>query len=225
MMTANFLQLFTGLCATAVSSFHEPVEPHHPRVVLVHGIFEDGTAFTSLRKRLEFHGVKCLVPKLKPKDARHGLDQLAASLKAEIDAEFGSKERFAIVAYSMGGLVSRHYLQKLGGAERCEQFITVSSPHNGTNAAYFYPGKGAKQMRPKSNFLKDLTATESTLDRIPVVSFRTPLDLIILPASSSIWSRAENCSYSVALHPLMLYSKQVLDDLEHRLLLKPISQP
>ena len=218
-MTARFFQLFTGVFATAVSCHPQPCQPRYDRVVLVHGIFEDGVSFAPLVTRLENHGIKCHVPQLKPNDARDGIDQLAESLKEGIDKEFGPTERFAMVGFSMGGLVSRYYLQNLGGAQRCDTFITVSSPHHGTKMAYACPGKGARQMRPGSSFLKNLEDTEDRLGEIPVVSYRTPMDLIILPTESSVWKRAENISQPVILHPLMLYSKPVLDDIEKRLVI------
>ncbi|MGJ8633301.1 MAG: esterase/lipase family protein [Luteolibacter sp.] len=217
MLTARFFHLFTGVFATAVSCHPQPMTPRYENVVMVHGIFEDGNAYRSLKARLENHGVQCFVPKLKPPDGRGGLDKLAENLKKDIDAEFGETDKIAIVAFSMGGLVSRYYLQKLGGAERCEAFITVSTPHHGTALAYTYPTKGVHQMRPGSSFLSDLEKTEGELGDMPVVSYRTPMDLIILPPESSVWERAENLSFNVALHPLMLHSKGVLDDIERRL--------
>ncbi len=216
MITARFLGLFTGVFATAVSCHQQPRPPKYDRVVMVHGIFEDGHAYKSLQRRLETHGIKCYVPQLKPADGRHGLDKLAESLKEGIDQEFGPDEKFALVAFSMGGLVSRYYLQHLGGAERCEEFITISTPHHGTKAAYTYPGKGALQMRPGSEFLQDLEKSETALGTIPATSYRTPMDLIILPPASSVWDRAENRSYNVILHPFMLQTKAVLDDIERR---------
>jgi triacylglycerol lipase len=117
----------------------------------------------------------------------------------------------------MGGLVSRYYLQNLGGASRCETLITISSPHQGTEAAWLYPTKGAREMRPRSEFLKNLHSTEDRLGNMQLVSYRTPLDLVIVPSKNSIWPRAENVSYPVALHPFMLTSAPVLDDIEKRL--------
>lgn len=184
---------------------------------MVHGIFENGQAFHSLKRRLEYHGIECFVPKLKPADARGGLENLAQGLQRDIDQEFGKEEPFGIVAFSMGGLVSRYYLQELGGADRCESFMTISTPHHGTKVAHAYPTKGAQQMRPGSEFLQKLQKSEENLKDIPIVSYRTPLDLIIIPTESSVWERAENRSYNVALHPLMLHTKSVLDDIEKRL--------
>ena len=191
--------------------------PANRRVVLVHGFLDSGTAFKMLRRRLEKKGVEVFVPRLKHNDGRGGLEYLAVHLKQDIDAKFGPGQPISIVAFSMGGLVSRHYLQNLGGAARCEHLITVSSPHNGTKAAWIYPSKGAEEMRPGSGFLSRLTATEDRLGKIPVASYRTPMDLVILPPTSSVWDRAENLEFPVVLHPLMLTSKRVLADIERRL--------
>jgi triacylglycerol lipase len=171
-----------------------------------------------LRKRLEKRGVEVFVPRLLHSDGRGGLEKLALHLKQDIDGKFGPDQPISIVAFSMGGLVSRQYLQNLGGASRCENLITISSPHNGTHAAWCYPSKGAEDMRPGSPFLTELQSTQDRLGKMPVTSYRTPMDLIILPATSSIWDRAENLEYPVIMHPLMLNSNKVLSDVERRLL-------
>lgn len=217
MITARLFHLFTGICATAVSCHPQPSKPKVERVVMVHGIFEDGKAYDSLKRRLEYHGIECYVPKLKPADGRGGLENLAQGLQRDIENEFGADKSFGIIAFSMGGLVSRYYLQELGGANRCETFITISTPHHGTKIAHAYPTKGTQQMRPGSEFLQKLHASEDNLKNIPIVSYRTPFDLIIVPTDSSVWDRAENLKYNVSLHPLMLHSKPVLDDIEKRL--------
>jgi triacylglycerol lipase len=194
-----------------------PPPPPVPRVVLVHGIFENGRSYKYMRKHLEKRGFTCYVPKMVPSDGRGGLENLATNLKEDIDAHFGTNEPINIVAFSMGGLVSRYYLQNLGGATRCKQLITISSPHHGTKAGWIYPSKGAEQMRPGSQFLTDLKTTEGNLGKMPVASYRTPMDLIILPPTSSVWERAENIEYPVILHPLMVTSNRVIDDITRRL--------
>ena len=191
--------------------------PPKQRVVLVHGFLETGSTFKMLRRRLENRGCEVYVPRLCHTDARGGLQNLAVHLKQDIDAKFGSTAPLSVVAFSMGGLVSREYLQNLDGAARCENFITISSPHHGTHAAWLYPTMGAKDMRPGSRFLADLHRTEDRLGKIPVTSYRTPLDLIILPPASSVWERAENLEFPVILHPLMLTSDRVLTDIVQRL--------
>jgi triacylglycerol lipase len=204
--------------AKSETRFYPAQAPKAGSVVLVHGIFENGDNFRMMRKRLQKKGFDCLIPQLKPSDGRGGLDKLADGLMRDIERQFGPDEPVSIVGFSMGGIVSRHYLQKLGGASRCRSFITISSPHQGTHAAWFYPSAGAAQMRPGSTFLAELAATDSKLGAMPVTSYRTPLDLIILPAGNSVWARAENLQFPVLLHPLMLNDREVLDDIERRLL-------
>jgi triacylglycerol lipase len=186
-------------------------------VVLVHGFMDTGSVFKSLQRQLEKKGHRCVVPNLRPRDARHGIEPLAENLRQEIENQIPHRHSFSIIGFSMGGLVARHYLQQLDGAKRCERLITISSPHQGTLMAWLHPSKGAQQMRPGSGFLKDLAATESHLGEIPVISYRTPLDLMILPSRNSEWQRATNLSFKVFLHPMMPNAKSVIADITKRL--------
>lgn len=186
-------------------------------VVLVHGFMDTGSVFKSLQRQLESDGHRCLAPNLRPRDARHGIEPLAENLRQEIESQIPHGQSFSLVGFSMGGLVARHYLQQLDGAKRCERLITISSPHQGTLTAWLHPSKGAQQMRPGSGFLKELAATESRLGEFPVISYRTPFDLMILPSRSSEWQRATNLSFAVFLHPLMPSAKSVIADLTKRL--------
>jgi triacylglycerol lipase len=188
------------------------------KVVLVHGFLDTGWVFRRMKLRLERQGAVCLVPRLRPNDGRGGLVALAENLKRDIDAAFGPSAQIRIVAFSMGGLVSRHYLQVLGGAGRCEKLFTISSPHHGTATARFYPSQGARDMRPGSAFLRRLHSTEETLRDVQLVSYHTPMDLMILPATSSVWPRALNLDFPVLLHPLMLSDEDVLSDVERRVI-------
>jgi len=219
-MKRFLLVLCAGLLAVGCADTRNPAAspvPHTRRVVLVHGFLESGTNYSLLRKRLENDGIQCLVPRLTPCDGRGGLERLAAGLKKDIDAAFGPDQPIAMVGFSMGGLVSRYYLQNLGGAARCDQLLTVSSPHHGTDSANYYPSLGAEQMRPGSRFLADLEKTQGNLGKMRVVSYRTRHDEVIYPPESSIWDRAENVEYPVLLHLMMVTSNAVMSDIERRL--------
>jgi len=188
------------------------------RAVLVHGFLQsEWRCFGFLRHDLEERGVECLVPSLKPADARDGIPALAEQLKREIDRRFGPREPILLVGFSMGGLVSRHYLQELGGAKRCQALFTISSPHQGTHLAALYPGDGAEQMRVGSPWLAGLAATGHRLGGMPVVSYRTPAGLVILPSRHSEWDRAENVRIPCPLHLMMTWSPKLRKDLLSRL--------
>ncbi|BCX49543.1 triacylglycerol esterase/lipase EstA [Haloferula helveola] len=211
-----FRSLFALLAGITTVSAAEPA-PRMTRAVLVHGIWQgEGRCFGFLRHDLESRGVECLVPSLKPADGRDGLEPMAKQLDTEIRKAFGPDESFVLIAFSMGGLVSRHYLQDLGGAGRCESFITISTPHHGTEMAKFHYGRGAAEMRPGSVFLRDLQLGQSRLGDIPLVSYRTPMDAVIVPSESSVWDRAENVEIPCPLHPLMTASLKLRKDVLRR---------
>jgi triacylglycerol lipase len=205
------------LAAILISMSTLAKEPETSHVVLVHGFMDTGSVFKPLQRQLESHGHRCVVPNLQPRDARNGIEPLAESLRQEIETQIPHRQSFTLIGFSMGGLVARHYLQQLGGAKRCNRLITISSPHQGTLTAWLHPSKGAQQMRPGSGFLKDLTATESHLGEIPVISYRSPFDLMIFPSRSSKWQRATNLSFTVLLHPMMPGAKSVIADITKRL--------
>lgn len=180
-------------------------------VVLVHGILDSELSMFYMRRRLEKAGYHCIAPTLKPNDARLGLADLSSKLKTVIDEKVGPSARFSIVAFSMGGLVARHYLLENGGAERCNTFVSISSPHQGTWLAFCYPGKGSREMRPNSPFLTALQEREHALSGVKCFSYRTPLDLIIVPARSSEWSIATNRQMFCLAHPFMIINGKVAD--------------
>ena len=204
---------FAGSAFTAESA---PIPTR--RVVMVHGIFQDEwRCFGRLRRELEANGVECVCPSLKPADARDGLPKLAEQLKRAVDAKWKKDDRFVLIGFSMGGLVGRYYLQELEGADRCDGIFTVATPHYGTRMAWLWYGEGAHQMRPGSEFLADLAATEHRLGHFPAVTYRTCADLMIVPSQSCNWDRAENVTVSCPIHALMSCDPNVRRDIVSRL--------
>jgi triacylglycerol lipase len=211
---------FLTSCATTRGAADVAIKvPQGPpkRVVIVHGIFDTKITMIPLRKSLEKAGFQCLIPSLGPADGRAGLEPMAKQLRDAINDGFGPEAPFSIVAFSMGGLVSRHYLQNLGGAARCQGFHSIATPHNGTYTAYLYPGLGTRQMRPESSFLTALNENDGVFDTIPTTSYRTPFDGVIIPSRNSDWDKAENIEIKSFLHPSLLWRKVLHADLIRRL--------
>ncbi len=193
--------------------------PSKGKVVLVHGIFDTRIALRPLRKALVADGYECLVPSLKPVDGRKGLEPMARQLRHLINSEWGDNAAFSIVAFSMGGLISRYYLQELDGARRCQGLYTIATPHNGTYMAYLYPGRGTRQMRPESDFLASLQQSRHIYDEfeIPTTSYRSPLDLVMLPTRSPKWQQSDNVRFWSPIHSALLWEKKLHQDLLKRL--------
>lgn len=190
-------------------------------VVLVHGIDDSSKLFRHLALRLEREGLSVHALDMIPNNGDAGLDEIAQQLAAYIDAQFPPGQPIDLVGFSMGGIVCRYYLQRLGGLERVRRFISIASPHRGTWAAFLRSNAGARQMRRGSAFLEDLNRDVELLDRIRTTSIWTPFDLMILPARSCILGRS--IRVHVAAHALMVRDRSVIDLIDRLLREETIS--
>lgn len=179
------------------------------KVILVHGIFDTGKIFDRLVSKLEVNGHQCYAPNLKPADARLGIADLAEKLKRYIDEQVGGQTPIAIVGFSMGTIVSRYYLQQLDGYRRTKAFFAISGPLKGTLTAYFYPGQGVKDLRPNSRLLNELAKSENKLSNVALYTYRTAMDVMIVPSTSSDWIIANNMKTNTLLHKLMVDDRTV----------------
>ncbi len=154
-------------------------------VVLVPGYRDNSLVFRRLTHFLRESGFDIHPLTLQPSDGRVPLNELAQQVAAYVEKTFPDGKPLNFVGFSMGGIVARYYLQRLDGLARAERLVTLGSPHRGTWMAYYSSRPGVRQMRPNSSFLQDLAQDEATLDRIHFTSIWTPLDLTIMPSSSS----------------------------------------
>ncbi|MEO1146478.1 MAG: alpha/beta fold hydrolase [Cyanobacteria bacterium J06638_22] len=180
-------------------------------VLLVHGIDDTTILFDTLSGYLEEQGWETYSLDLHPNNGDAGLEVLAEQVDTFAEKTLGRDRSFDLLGFSMGGIVSRYYLQRLGGIRQVQRFITIASPHHGTWMAYARWNEGGEQMRPDSPFLKALNADiVATLGQINVTSIWTPLDAMIVPASSSQIPVGRNVSIHVAAHPWMVTDTRVL---------------
>lgn len=89
-----------------------------------------------------------------------------------------------IVAYSMGGLVTRYYVERLGGSARVRRVVTMGSPHHGTKLAVFSHFVAAHQMQPASEFLADVHAAGLS-DEVSYTSVYSDADPFLLPPTTA----------------------------------------
>ena len=176
---------------------------HNP-VVLIHGIDDTAAIFDKMAPYLRLQGWQVYSLDLKPNNGDVGLDQLAQQVVEYINRTFNRDQAIDLIGFSMGGIIGRYYVQRLGGYKRIQRFVTIASPHHGTWTAYFRPNIGAAQMRRSSAFLTDLNQDVEMLDRLNFTSIWTPLDLMIVPAASSEMPVGKNVQISVSGHAWMV---------------------
>ncbi|MEH1924630.1 esterase/lipase family protein [Nostoc sp.] len=179
-------------------------------VLLIHGIDDTEAVFNKMRAYLIERGWSVYSLNLVPNNGDVGLDELAKQVVDYVTATFAPEQCLDLVGFSMGGIVSRYYIQRLGGLNRVQRFLTISSPHYGTVVAYGSRRPGCVQMRPDSIFLKDLNSDSVILGQLDFTSIWTPYDLMIVPANSSQMSLGREVIVPVALHPWMLTDSRSL---------------
>ncbi|ADC64190.1 esterase/lipase family protein [Allochromatium vinosum] len=176
-------------------------------IVLVHGIFDTERIFKNVSNLMTAHGYKTFSINLRPNYGIAGIEDLAFQLKIFAESKIPRGEQFSLIGFSMGGIVSRHYLQNLGGTNNVNKFIAVSSPHYGTVLSYLLPLKGSLQMRPGSTYLRNLNSNVDSLLPVRPVSFWTKYDQMIIPQKSAIMSVGDSVQMPIFPHRRMVTSK------------------
>jgi triacylglycerol lipase len=173
-------------------------------VLLVHGIDDTRAIFWRLVLTLENLGWDVHAIDLLPSNGEAGLEHLAAQVAAYVEQNFAPEQAIDLVGFSMGGIVSRYYVQRLGGLQRVDRLVTLASPHNGTWTALLRPNLGASQMRVGSKFLSDLNRDALQLQQINFTSLWTPFDSMIIPPTSSEMPVGESRQVWVGGHAWMV---------------------
>ncbi|NEP02546.1 MAG: alpha/beta fold hydrolase [Symploca sp. SIO2E9] len=183
---------------------------HRNPVLLVHGIIRTSRVFRRMSTYLTKRGWSVHTLNLKPNDGTVSLDQLATQVADYVDKTFSSRQPIDLVGLSMGGLVTRYYLQRLGGIERVQRFISISAPNHGTWLAHLSARPGCVQMRPGSQFLEDLNRDSSMLKKLNFTYIWTPWDFVIVPARSSQMPVGREIKVQVFAHAWMVRASQTM---------------
>src|SRR5689334_17189143 len=133
------------------------VEAAGTPILLVHGMVDNRSIFALLRRGLRRRGFgRVLTINYSPltADVRTAAALLAQEVE-ELVAETGY-ERVHVVGHSLGGLIARYYVTRLGGDERVHTLVTLGTPHAGTYSAYALPSRLCRQLRPGSGLMREL---------------------------------------------------------------------
>jgi pimeloyl-ACP methyl ester carboxylesterase len=161
------------------------VEAAGTPILLVHGMVDNRSIFTLLRRGLRRRGFgRVLSLNYSPltKDVRTAAEGLAARVEL-LCAETGF-ECIHVIGHSMGGMIARYYVQRLGGDARVHTLVTLGSPHTGTLAAHLMPGRLARQLRPDSDVLADLAGPARGC-RTRFLAVWSDLDQMIVPRQAA----------------------------------------
>ncbi|MCH5673685.1 esterase/lipase family protein [Streptomyces gilvus] len=157
-----------------------------PPVVLLHGFIDNRSVFLLLRRSLLQHGrqqIESLNYSPLTCDIRTAAELLGRHIE-EICERTGSSQ-VDVVGHSLGGLIARYYVQRLGGDLRVRTLVTLGTPHSGTRVAPLANAHPiVRQMRPGSELLEEL-ARPAPGCRTHFVSFWSDLDHLMDPLETA----------------------------------------
>ncbi len=157
------------------------VEASGTPILLVHGMVDNRSVFTVLRRALRRRGFRQVLGiNYSPltRDVRLAATQLATTV--ERLCEQTGFERIHVIGHSMGGLIARYYVQRLGGDARVHTLVTLGTPHAGTVPAHLVPHRLARQLRPGSDLVTEL-AEPAPGCRTRFLAVWSDLDQMIVP--------------------------------------------
>jgi len=161
------------------------VEAAGTPIILVHGVVDNHTIFSLLRRSLMRRGFGRTIS-LNYSPLTDDIRRVAKRLNRTIEAvcrETGY-ERVHVIGHSMGGLIARYYVQRLGGDARVHTLVTLGTPHEGSAYAKLVPHNVARQLRPNSDIVQELREPAPGC-RTRIVAVWSDLDQMIVPKRSA----------------------------------------
>ena len=185
-------------------------------IILLHGFGMNRTQWMWMARRLRARGLGPIygfnyfslqgVPRSARRLQRYVDDVLARESVSEID----------IVAHSLGGLVARYFIERMGGSRHVGRLITIGTPHGGTRLGRFVPlVPSARDLLGGSALLQDLGVVRPGA---AYTSIWSRADAIIQPPeSSSIAPAGIDEVFDDLGHLSLVVSPRVVDVIEGRL--------
>jgi pimeloyl-ACP methyl ester carboxylesterase len=161
------------------------VEAAGTPIILIHGVVDNRSVFAMLKRGLRRRGFgRIITLNYSPltDDVRVVADRLE-SLVESVCIETGY-ERVHVIGHSMGGLVGRYFVQRMGGDSRVHTLVTLGTPHQGTTPAHLVPHPVARQMRRGSDIMTELAAPSPGC-RTRFVAIWSDLDQMIIPKANA----------------------------------------
>ena len=187
------------------------IEPGILPVLFVHGIYCNAGVWCRLLRELKQRGSGNLFTmNLEPPLA--GIDHFARQLGERVEeiCRAATVDKVIVVAHSMGGLVARAWVARLGGAARTARLVTIASPHHGSLIARRAPGRCAGELAPDGPWLERLRADEARAAKVATLSVFSRGDELVLPQESSRLEEARNVELERRGHLELLLAPEVL---------------
>ena len=190
---------------------------------MVHGLLDSPAVFERLQGELAGRRPDLLIPALPLRLGLTPVETAAQLLHDQIEAAYPHPTPIDLLGFSIGGVIARTWIQRLGGHRRTRRFFSVGSPQQGTLTALPWPRrlfKGLADLRFGSALLQGLNSDLDTLAAVECHSFYSAVDLAVLPGWQAVLPIGERIRLPVATHPQVLRDRAAVRPLA-RALLRP----
>jgi triacylglycerol lipase len=198
-----------------------PTAIDQPPLVLVHGLLDTPAVFNRLRQELGERAPAVLAPALPLRFGMTSIERAALDLDHQITRALADAGPVDVLGFSIGGVIARTWIQRLGGYRRTRRFFSLGSPQQGTLTAHPWPDRlfpGLADLKWRSSLLDELNSDLEPLAGVECHSFYSALDLAVLPGWRAVLPIGARTMLPVATHPQLIRDRAALRPLARELL-------
>jgi triacylglycerol lipase len=191
----------SGLSPEQRGLFHFDVDAAETPILLVHGIIDNHVIFTVMERALRRRGFQTLAA-YDYGLLTHNIPRAAVRLGEAIQKLSAATgyERIHVIGHSLGGLIARYYVQRLGGDSHVHTLVTLGTPHQGTQLAWAAPLLPlVRQLAPSSPLIQEL-AQPAAGCRTRFIAFHSDIDHLIVPSCNARLDHPDLNVRNIAVH-------------------------
>ncbi len=191
------------------------VEAAGTPILLVHGMVDNRSIFTVLRRGLVRRGfgrIDTMNYSILTGDVRAAAARLAEEVERIVEQT--GYERIHVIGHSMGGLIARYYVTRLGGDRRVHTLVTLGTPHQGSYLALTWNSGLTRQLRPGSALLTELAQPVERCQTRFIV-YCSDLDQVILPPRNAALHHPDLNVHNIELHGVGHMSLPIVGSVVH----------
>jgi triacylglycerol lipase len=190
-----------GLSPEQRGLFHIDVDAAETPILLVHGLIENRVIFSVMERALRRRGFQTLSAYdhgLHTHDIPRAAVRLGEAIQKLSTAT--GYERVHVIGHSLGGLIARYYVQRLGGDSHVHTLVTLGTPHQGTQLAWSAPLLPLiRQLIPSSPVIQELAQPAAGCST-RFIAFHSDIDHLIVPSRNARLDHPDLNVRNIAVH-------------------------
>ncbi len=178
-------------------------------ILFVHGILHNRATFAWLVQRLALAGWRDF-REMNLMTTFHSIPRMAEQVGEAVE-NLRARYRVPqvnIIAHSLGGIISRYYIQLEGGDGLVKNLITLGTPHRGTELSKLSILSNVRELNPESAIIRRLNAGPPP-KVTQGLAISGQLDVMIRPRSNAWWKGVRNVELKKVGHAGLLFSGRV----------------